>query len=504
MSARTGAGKLPLVLEEVSEASMGKTRRRISAYFPSRATRAQAPQRAAILKLGLFVFFILTRAFHPMLIDLSKHDGKILYAKNTPVVMNKIFTIVLMNSLALLGGGLDGLRLCWQPRCMAVFGLIGTIYALGDFLEMQSMSKLGGGVYQVLLQTKLLITALMLWWLKGSKQSSLQWHVLFSMFLAMSCFVLVDQGSDGGSGAGSLPLMGVMCVMLKVAVSCYCAVLSEKYLKAFSDMPLYAKISGLATTWAMASLLMSSMEPQVQQEGFFAHWDGMTCLVALSFTVKTISTMYLLQALDSLQKNIGEALAVIVIYVSQVTLPGLGKSFELSVFLLAVLVVGLVKTYLISPKVGAAKAKKQSLHAPAQDTKLVSLNSRGTALMQNIGIDTMTCEVAEALPSGVFYGMLGGVHPVCGNTHPSSPNHCELMLLSHPPVTPGDIEASKGCFDNAAAKAAPFLPSQSLTVLGHVRDPLPREKVSADQCMKDLEQARTHLQSRCAAAVNAT
>merc|ERR1711920_752391 len=291
--------------------------------------------------------------------------------------------------------------------------------------------------------------------------------------------------------------------MLKVAVSCYCAVLSEKYLKAFSDMPLYAKISGLATTWAMASLLMSSMEPQVKREGFFAHWDGVTCLVALSFTVKTISTMYLLQALDSLQKNIGEALAVIVIYVSQVTLPGLGKSFELSVFLLAVLVVGLVKTYLISPKVGAPKTKKQPLHAPARDMKLVSLDSKGTTLMQNIGIDTMMCEVAEALPSGVFYGMLGGVHPVCGNTHPSSPNHCELMLLSHPPVASGDAHpgASKGCFGDAGAKAAPFLPSQSLTVLGHVRDPLPREKVSAMQCMEDVTKARTHLQSRCAGAV---
>lgn len=436
-----------------------------------------------------------------MLIDLSKHDGKILYAKNTPVVMNKIFTILLMNSLAFLGGGLQGLRLCWQPRCMAVFGLIGTIYALGDFLEMQSMSKLSGGVYQVLLQTKLLITAMMCWWLKGSRQSSIQWHVLFAMFLAMSCFVLVDQGSAGSSGSGSLPLLGVVCVMLKVAVSCYCAVLSEKYLKAFSDMPLYAKISGLATTWAMASLLMSSMEPQVQREGFFAHWDGVTCLVALSFTVKTISTMYLLQALDSLQKNIGEALAVIVIYVAQVTLPGLGKSFELSVFLLAVLVVALVKTYLISPKAAAAKTKKQSLHTPAQDMKLVSVNSKGTTLMQNIGIDTMTCEVKEALPSGVFYGMLGGVHPVCGNTHPGSPNHCELMLLSHPPVAANEVGGPKGCLGVATEKAEPFLPSQSLTVLGHVRDALPREKVTVAQCMNDVEQARLHLQSRCAAAV---
>merc|ERR1719414_772365 len=115
--------------------------RRNSAYFPSWAMQAQAPQRAAMMKFALFVFFVLTRALHPMLIDFSKHDGKILYAKNTPVVMNKIITIVLMNALAFLFGGLHGLRQCWQPRCMAVFGLIGAVYALGDFLEMQSMAE---------------------------------------------------------------------------------------------------------------------------------------------------------------------------------------------------------------------------------------------------------------------------------------------------------------------------------------------------------------------------
>merc|ERR1719401_3231595 len=138
--------------------------------------------------------------------------------------MNKVLTVVLMNVMALFAGGVDGVRLCWQPQCLVIFGLIGTVYALGDFLEMLSMAALSGGVYQVLLQTKLLITALMCWWLKGSRQSALQWHVLFAMFLAMSSFVLVDQKGEGG-GAGSLPLMAVACVMLKVSVSCYCAVL---------------------------------------------------------------------------------------------------------------------------------------------------------------------------------------------------------------------------------------------------------------------------------------
>jgi len=465
-------------------------RRLLSAFFPSRAA---SPSGAQIMKLGLFVFFIVTRAFHPLLIDASKTDGKILYARNTPVAMNKVLTVLLMNLMAYAVDGMKGVRSCWQPQCLAIFGMIGTIYALGDFLEMLSMSSLSGGVYQVLLQTKLLITALMIWWLKGSKQTPLQWHVLCAMFLAMSSFVLVDMDTSGKGGAGALPLGAVTCVLLKVAVSCYCAVLSEKYLKAYANMPLYAKISGLSTTWALASMALCMTEGKVATHGFFAHWDGMTWLVTLSFVVKTVSTMYLLQALDSVQKNIGEALAVIVIYISQVTLPSMGKSFELSVFLLAVLVVTLVKTYLLStPKKTAAKDEKavKPTAALAQRAKLVSLKATATPLMASLGIETLRCEVADTLPKGVFYGMLGDVHAVCGSTHTDKTKQCELMLLSQPPAAAGF----------GKSREAPYLPTRSLTVLGQLRDCLPREDMSPDQFVKDAEAARTKLVERCGVA----
>jgi len=252
-------------------------------------------------------------------------------------------------------------------------------------------------------------------------------------------------------------------------------------------MPLFAKISGLSTTWALASLLLCGTESQVASHGFFAHWDSVTWLVTWSFVVKTVSTMYLLQALDSVQKNIGEALAVIVIYVAQVAMAGFSEAFELSVFLLAVLVVALVKTYLLTSKPVKPAQPRTAPSSAAKKMKLVNLNTEGTPLMQKIGVNTMTCEVAGSLPAGVFYGMLGGVHPVCGSTHPSSPGHAELVMLAHPPVdasSPGQA---------SPVPEAPFMPCQSLTILGHVRDPLPRGAVSAAQTMRDVEQAREQL-----------
>lgn len=436
---------------------------------------------AASLKLLLFAFFILTRAVHPLIIDLSKHEGHMLYAKNTVVVTAKVSIVLLVNAWAYLEAGIQGVRTCWQPRCLGVFGILGIVYALGDFLEMHSMAKLGGGVYQILLQSKMLITALMLWWLKGTRQTPLQSHVLLAMFLAMSSFVIADteEGNDGGAG-GSLPLLGMLCVMLKVIVSCYCAVLAEKYLKAFSYLPFYAKMSGLSCTWAFASVVLCfATERKALAHGFYANWNIATWLVVFSFIVKTLSTQYLLQKLDSVQKNIGEALAVIVIYVSQVWMSSFDKTFNLGVFLLAILVVALVKTYLLSTPLPVSKGAVTKRVKCAKRVNIVQVNPQGTQMMRSLGRSTLRCEVEEALPSGVFYGMLGGVHPVCGSTHPTSANECELMLLGEPPAS----ETAPG------RTSLPYMPQRCLTVFGQVRNWVPKEALTPECCEKDVERA---------------
>ena len=52
--------------------------------------------------------------------------------------------------------------------------------------------------------------------------------------------------------------------------------------------------------------------------GFFDHWTLATWIVTISFTSKSLITLYLLKSLDGIQKNVGEALAVIVIFLGQI------------------------------------------------------------------------------------------------------------------------------------------------------------------------------------------
>ena len=60
----------------------------------------------------------------------------------------------------------------WEPPCFSAR------YALGDYLEMASMGSLGGAAYQILLQSKLVITALM----PRGRILFCEHHLAFQMF----------------------------------------------------------------------------------------------------------------------------------------------------------------------------------------------------------------------------------------------------------------------------------------------------------------------------------
>merc|ERR1712056_39722 len=121
-----------------------------------------------------------------------------------------VVTLIIAQLMAFGIGGMGEWKSIWKPGPMKVFSFIGFVYALGDYLEMASMGSLGGAAYQILLQSKLVITALMMWAIKGSKQTTLQWNILVLVMLSMCVYMI--GGSSGGSDSGSsggIPIMGV-------------------------------------------------------------------------------------------------------------------------------------------------------------------------------------------------------------------------------------------------------------------------------------------------------
>jgi hypothetical protein len=311
--------------------------------------------------IGLFIFFVATRAIHPTIIDASKvflpEENKKGFAYGTmTVVMGEcLITICVASLLAVAMGGMKEFMSIWDPKPMKVFSMIGIVYATGDYLEMASMGSLSGAAYQILLQSKLLITALMMWAIKGQGQTILQWNILLLIMLSMCVYMI---GGSEDSGEGDTPLAGVFNVLLKVTVSCFCAVLSDKYMKDFKNEPVYVMLVQYKCAWFCTILLISFADGKTWQAGVFKGWENPAVLgVLVSFVVKGWSTMYILSVLDSVTKNIGEAIAVLVIYLAQVMLPNFDDQFEMPTFLRVMVVILSVTSY-VGAKGAVEKAAK--------------------------------------------------------------------------------------------------------------------------------------------------
>merc|ERR1712061_55956 len=107
-------------------------------------------------------------------------------------------------------------------------------------------------------------------------------------------------------------------------------------------MSMSAKLSQMSLALVIASVFLQVVMER-SPEPWFHDFNMATLLVTLSFLSKSLITLYLLKVLDSIQKNIGEALACIVIFLGDICLGS--SSFDLCAFLLAVLVVILVRIY---------------------------------------------------------------------------------------------------------------------------------------------------------------
>jgi len=141
---------------------------------------------------------------------------------------------------------------------------------------------------------------------------------------------------------------------MKVVLSCLNAVFTEKILKQCSDTPLVHQIVHMKVFWCLWSvLIMGLMEgPGVYMPSrFFNGWGTGVLLVIATYVIKNWSGTFLLKRLDSLLKNVAEAFAMIVLYILELSpIVGQQKKFELPTFMVTILVVLLVWSYLESKK----------------------------------------------------------------------------------------------------------------------------------------------------------
>jgi len=335
--------------------------------LPAPATAAAKAGPSTGLIMMLWGVFIMNRAFHPLLIDLSKdEEGKIPYQKISPVIVKSFLCVLVCNFLMLFDkdGPMAGIKKCWGGKALKEFSGLGVIYSVSDYLEMLSMAALDGAAYQVLLQSKLIVTAAMNRWLKGpsASQTNSQWATLVTVTVSMSLFMIIQsgEGSESASKSVGALLLGTFLTILKVVVSCYTGSKADMTLKKYESLPLPAQLSQLMSTWGVCCFILCAIaEPSkvLSMTNFFGGWNWATWMVTISFMIKTSISQSLLKLLDALMKNIGEAVAVLVIYACMVIMPMFDTKFETNTFMAMMTVVMAVLTYIVL-KQDLANAKK--------------------------------------------------------------------------------------------------------------------------------------------------
>jgi len=305
-----------------------------------------------LLEWSLFAFFVVTRAIHPSIIAASKvvldpETGKkgYEYASGTTVIVMCIVVVTVGMAISAAQGEFMSI---WKWNAIKVFSINGIVYAVGDWLEMLSLGSLAGAAYQVLLQSKFLFTALFMMYLKGTKQSPLQWILLMCMMLSASVYMAISS-----TGESKAPIDGMTFALLKVIISCLGAVISDKFMKEFKDTPIHIQLVQMGIARFFASFGLSFIGTDIWGNGFFHGWNVIVSGVAVSFVVKSVSTLYLVALLDAMLKNIGEALAILVIYAWDVVAERVlcidgctEQAFQVPPLLSAIIIVLTVAAYL--------------------------------------------------------------------------------------------------------------------------------------------------------------
>lgn len=304
-----------------------------------------------VMEMFVFLTVVMHRAVHPVVIDASKTFDKesgqkiFLYHTSSTILLSSSLLAAVSLAVCLTSGGKAQFKSIWKVKPMILFCFSGTVLAVGNYLEMKSLSKLHGAAYQILTQSKIVVTAVGVMCLKGVYQTRLQWILLFILMLAMSAYMTVM--SREAEICRGQTILGMTFAFLKVAISCVGAVISDKYMKVYKDDPTHVHVARFSVGASASSVLMVFLGG-TWNAGFFAGWDVMPYAVTISFLVKNASSIYILSLLDSILKNIAESFAVLLIYTYDVYAPWVDKSFDAATFLAVMVVVASCAAYLDS------------------------------------------------------------------------------------------------------------------------------------------------------------
>lgn len=294
------------------------------------------------------------RAVHPVIIESSKtideESGKKVFAYQTysTTTSSAICIAVLMLFVSAAVGGKAELASIFRVRPLMLFSAIGLVTALADTMEMAIFAMLHGSCYQILMQSRIVLTAIILVFIKGVNQTRLQWILLTMLMFSLCTYMVVLSAGDQAKGqSGGIPVFGILVAFIKMTQDCTASVCADKYMKVYKDEPTHVKIARIFLAKSVGLILLIAMSGTSLAD-LFTGWDSYTPLVASSFLVRGVACYYCLAILDSILMYIADCFAILLVYAHDMLAPWAKSSFNISVFLAILMVIGTCAAYIDS------------------------------------------------------------------------------------------------------------------------------------------------------------
>eukprot|EP00929_Paragymnodinium_shiwhaense_P120494 TRINITY_DN92456_c0_g1_i1.p1 TRINITY_DN92456_c0_g1~~TRINITY_DN92456_c0_g1_i1.p1 ORF type:complete len:370 (+),score=45.85 TRINITY_DN92456_c0_g1_i1:113-1222(+) len=277
--------------------------------------------------------------------------------------------------LCAVNGGKEAVMQCFNRDAIWMFFPAGLGWALADQSEVLAIAKIDPATYGVISQARLLGTALALLCIRGSRQTQLQWGLLFVLTLVCSSYCLVGSQNTGPSPKSAYEqLIGCLLALGKVTLSVVSGVYGEACFKAPQSPKgvapeLYVQMVQISFSSMLAAVVGYFCVGAYMDESpweFFSgpegHWDHRTVVVAVMYCWREWICNLCMKRFDALIKNICNAMALVTTYIFVVFICKEERLSALKVFLLLAVVAEVVN-YSSTKKQGPPPATAAALGA---------------------------------------------------------------------------------------------------------------------------------------------
>ncbi|CAE8632530.1 unnamed protein product [Polarella glacialis] len=350
--------------------------------FPDKASRRLHLAKHVAFQQMAFMAFVLLSANDTIVKSMSKKrlDGPdeprdFPYAFSSVLLVSGILSVSIGSLAALVFDGWPGLRRCWDVRSIMRMTPISVMFHFATVLKFVSMRYLPPDMVALLSQMNLVLLAVVMRVVLRKRYNTSQWIALTLTSLAMLQYLTIRDGRKKG-GVNASPaqlspnvLEGLLVIAVMCVVETMASVFAEKYFKErrSQDMPFYIQkvhvdFSGclFAALWCFViepvylKDLNWSCKPhrcrQVLDQGLFSGWDAWTLAVLGLVVSKMWLSGLVAKILDSVVKQLGSCVAMVLTYLEVVWLYPQSNSFDFETSVALMVVVMAIASFAVSTR----------------------------------------------------------------------------------------------------------------------------------------------------------